>query len=184
MSFSIKEFKPTILFLVKFLVLYFILNVLYGLFINHYYPQPDPVTRKVAEQSVWALKVLGANTSVRDNSGRPSIDVLQEEDIILSVYEGCNGLNVIIIFSAFLLSFGSPSKKLIWFIPIGVLIIHITNLLRVVMLFGVSIYFPRFMYFSHKYLFTATIYVVVFVMWYLWLNKTYGIKSISNNAPQ
>lgn len=172
----IKEFKPTILFLVKFLVLYLILNLLYGLFIDHFSPSPDPVTRWISEQSALILKFFGSDVSAVDNEGKPSIGILNGNNVILSVYEGCNGLNVAIIFIAFLLSFGSPSRKLLWFIPLGLIIIHLTNLLRVVLLFGVAIHLPGMMYFTHKYLFTAIIYVVIFIMWYVWLNKLHNAK--------
>lgn len=172
----IKEFKPTILFLVKFLVLYLVLNLLYGLFIDNYSPQPDPVTGWVSEQSTLILKLFGSEAKAVDNENKPSIGILKGNNIILSVYEGCNGLNVVIIFIAFLLSFGKPSRKLLWFIPMGLIIIHLTNLLRVAMLFSVAIHLPGMMYFTHKYLFTAIIYMVVFVMWYVWLNKLYGTK--------
>lgn len=172
----IKEFRPTILFLIKFLVLYLVFNLLYGLFIDHFSPSPDPVTRWVSEQSALILRALGSDVSVADNESKPSIGILNGDNTILSVYEGCNGLNVVIIFMAFLLSFGRPSTKLLWFIPLGLAIIHITNLLRVVMLFGVAIHLPEMMYFTHKYLFTAIIYIAVFVMWYIWLNKLYRSK--------
>lgn len=169
----IKEFKPTISFLVRFLALYLVLNLLYGLFIDHYSPAPDPVTRRVSDQSAAILRLFGTDASSSDSNTNPYIGVFKGDQVILSVYEGCNGLNVAIIFVAFLLSFGKPSRKLLWFIPLGLLIIHLTNLLRVVLLFAVSVHLPGFMYFAHKYLFTGIIYVIVFVLWYIWIDKIY-----------
>lgn len=169
----VKEFRPTILFLIKFLALYMTLNVLYILFIDHYSPNPDPLTRFVAHQTSWLLDIVGFDTSYANHQYRTSIAISENNQLILSVFEGCNGLNVAIIFISFLLSFGKPSKKLVWFIPVGLLVIHISNLLRIILLFIVAIRLPDFMYFAHKYLFTAVIYVIVFALWYLWVTRLY-----------
>lgn len=170
----LKEFKPTILFLSKFLALYLTLNLMYGLFIDHYAPAPDPVTRWVSEQSTGLLQLFGSDVSFSDDQTKPAIGILNGERVVLSVFEGCNGINVVIIFLSFLLAYGRPSRKLLWFIPLGLLLIHLTNLGRISLLYGVTIHLPGFMYFAHKYLFTAIIYIVVFALWYLWLNKMYA----------
>jgi exosortase family protein XrtF len=87
------------------------------------------------------------------------------------VYEGCNGLNVMIIFVAFLVAFGPIGRTLAWFIPLGLFIIHLVNLARIGLLFWVSLYMPKYMYFTHKYFFTAILYVVVFVLWIWWVRR-------------
>ncbi|WP_051052861.1 exosortase family protein XrtF [Fulvivirga imtechensis] len=174
----IREFKPTILFLVKFLGFYLILNLLYGFFIDAYSPLPDPVTRWVSVQSTSILNLFQYRIEYADHQYQPSINlILDGQDVILSIFEGCNGLNVIIIFVSFLLSFGKLSPRLIWFIPLGLIIIHIFNVLRILLLFLISVHWPDAMYFAHKYLFTAILYVVIFVLWYFWLNKLYVIKN-------
>jgi exosortase/archaeosortase family protein len=80
-----------------------------------------------------------------------------------------------IIFVAFLVAFGPMRKALLWFIPVGLLIIHGINLARIALLFWVSLYMPDFMYFTHKYLFTAILYVVVFLLWIGWV-KRFALK--------
>src|SRR5690606_20854765 len=90
---------------------------------------------------------------------------------ILAVYEGCNGINVMIIFVAFLLAFGPMVKAMLWFLPLGLFMIHMMNLVRITLLFWVSIYVESLMYFTHKYFFTATLYVVVFILWVWWVKR-------------
>lgn len=168
-----REFKPTILFLVKFIVLYLLLNLGYGLFVDIYSPTPDPLTRWVSEQSVVITQMFGVKAEIVVSRIDPYIGISSDNKNILSVYEGCNGANVAIIFIAFLLSFGNPSNKLLWFIPVGLLVIHLTNLFRITLLFFVSVKLPGFMYFAHKYLFTAIIYIITFFLWYIWIDKLY-----------
>jgi exosortase/archaeosortase family protein len=69
------------------------------------------------------------------------------------------------------------NKKLAWFAPLGVIIIHVVNLGRIIGLFFVVIYLPKALYFSHKYLFTTIIYAVVFVLWLIWLRMNYFKKA-------
>jgi exosortase family protein XrtF len=169
----IKEFKPTILFLAKFLGIYLAGNFIYGLWITSCYPQPDPVTNWVTWHSAEVLTWLGWEVEVVDHASKATTRILFEGRPILAVYEGCNGLNVVIVFIAFLFAFGPVNKSLLWFLPMGLLIIHLSNILRIVLLFWVSIKMPDYLYFTHKYLFTAFIYFFVFILWIVWVMR-YG----------
>ena len=84
-----------------------------------------------------------------------------------------------IIFVAFLFAFGPVNKSLFWFIPLGLLVIHLVNLSRITLLFWVSIYMTDYMYFMHKYFFTAILYVVVFVLWVYWVRKFSVYKPVT-----
>lgn len=164
-----KEFKPTILFLVKFLGSYLIGNLLYGWFVTSYVPNPDPATYWVTAQSALVLTHAGWPAEALSHVATPTTSIMFEHKAIVSVYEGCNGLNIAIIFLGFLLAFGPLQKQLLWFVPLGLAIIHISNILRIVLLFLVTLYLPHYIYFTHKYLFTAIIYAVVFLMWLIWV---------------
>ncbi|MDL5051583.1 exosortase family protein XrtF [Oscillatoria amoena NRMC-F 0135] len=168
---QIKEFKPTILFLVKFLAMYFIGNLLYGWYVTSWYPFPDPMTQWVTGQSAWTLNQFGWETTAHNHVVKPTTYIAQAGKAIIAVYEGCNGLNVAIVFLAFLFAFGPVSRSMLWFVPLGLAVIHLTNLLRIILLFMVSIRLPDFLYFTHKYLFTAFIYLFVFLLWLWWVLK-------------
>lgn len=170
-SFSVKEFKPTILFLVKFIGIYVVGNFLYGWYVTVYEPSPDPVTHWVTDHTAAVLSSCGWPTVVEDRANKPTSNLKYDGKNILAVYEGCNGINVMIIFVAFLIAFGPLSRPLFWFIPAGLLIIHVMNLARITLLFWVSLYQKDYLYFMHKYFFTAILYVVVFVLWVWWVRK-------------
>ena len=170
-SFSIQEFKPTIFFLVKFLGLYLVGNLLYGMYVTAYEPHPDPVTHWVSSHTAAILISCGYPVSTYDYKEIPTTSLLYRGKAVLAVYEGCNGLNTAIIFVAFVISFGPVCRAWLWFIPLGLLIIHLMNLGRITLLFFVAAYMPDAMYFTHKYLFTAFLYGVIFLLWVWWVKK-------------
>lgn len=168
---TLSEFKPTIFFLVRFLGIYVISNLLYGWFVTAWYPSPDPMTSWVTEQCTSVLNVMGWEVHSFDHATKPTTYIATSVKNIVGVYEGCNGLNVAIVFLSFVLAFGPYSKTMAWFIPLGLLVIHLSNLTRIVLLAVVSRHIPDFLYFTHKYLFTAFIYLFVFLLWIWWVTR-------------
>jgi exosortase family protein XrtF len=144
-------------------------NFLYGLYVTVYTPAPDPATHWVTYQTATVLTSVGWPTQTEDRADKPTTHLKHNGKNVLAVYEGCNGINTMIIFAAFLVAFGPASKMLLWFLPLGLLVIHVANLARITFLFWVSIYTPAYMYFTHKYFFTAILYVVIFALWVLWV---------------
>lgn len=171
------QFRPTVIFLIKFLGVYITGSLLYGWYVTHYHPAPDPVTIWVTNQTTFLIRVFGWDVSDFYSSMIPTVSVIWLNKSIISVYEGCNGVNVLIIFWSFLFAFGPWGKRLIFFSLAGMLIIHIANLVRLVLLFFVAYYYSNALYFIHKYLFTAVIYGVVLMLWLWW------IKNIRKHEP-
>lgn len=167
----LSEFKPALMFLAKFLGIYFIGNILYGFYIESYGEQADAITEWVAHQSAGVLELKGFDVALKPNPQGPTVLLTEDDKVILSVFEGCNGINVMVVFAAFLFAFGGPWWKMMWFLPLGVLIIHLANLFRISLLYYTAIHEPRYFYYFHKYFFTAILYFVVFALWALWVVK-------------
>lgn len=165
----IKEFKPALFFLGKFLGVYFVGNIVYGLYIESFGDLADPMTSWVSNQTVTILNFMGLNTETLVDDFAPKVRLLLDGHSVVSVYEGCNGLNVMIIFAAFLVAYSGNMKRLLWFVPFGLLVTHLMNLTRIVLLFFVAEYYENYLYFTHKYIFTAAIYVVILILWYWWI---------------
>jgi len=178
----LKEFKPALTFLGTFLALYFIGNIVYGLFIESYGQRPDAITRTVTAQTSAVLDILGYHTSMDDHPAAPKIALREAGEVVINVYEGCNGINVIIVFVAFLFAYGGQVRTLAVFLPVGVLIIHIFNLLRVGLLFHLALNNSSQFYYYHKYFFTATLYAVVFGLWALWVIRYHERRDIKATA--
>ncbi len=175
----IREFKPALLFLSKFLGIYISANILYGIYIDHYYPQSDPATSWVANQVAAIISISGTSVQTQLNPNKATISLFEEgaNDVIINVFEGCNGINVSIVFVAFLVAYQGTAKRTVVFALIGLLIVHVFNLARIILLFQQARNHSPYFYYVHKYLFTAILYFVVVVLWWLWISKFNGIKN-------
>jgi len=174
-----KEFKPAIRFVLIFVGLYFVGNLVYGLYISFKGNAPDEITRLVADQSAWLLtKAFGYEVDAVPNTVGPTVFLITGEYKVLNVFEGCNGINVFIVFAAFIVAFNGNQRKLYWYIPLGILILYACNLLRIVFLYWTAVSFHRYFYYVHKYIFTGTIYAVVFILWIIWVNQLNDRKKI------
>jgi len=166
---ELKRFLPALYFVLKFVGLYVVGNIAYGLMVEHYDPKPDPVTRAIAVQTAALLNHTGFPSETKDNPAQPNVILSWSGRNILAIYEGCNGLNVMIVFMSFILAMGPYTNRMIWFVSSGLLLIHVMNLARIYGLFMVAVYLPEQFYFVHKYLFTAFLYVIVFITWIIWI---------------
>jgi len=163
--------KPAFRFLAIFVGLYLGLNILYGLWISSYDLAVDPATTIVTRQSSAILNLFGENTNTKTKESSPSISIFNPSGVVINVFEGCNGINVMIVFVSFLFAFGGHWKKVTWFLLLGLVIIYVANLLRVITLYYVAEYWETYFYYVHKYLLTAILYMLVFALWWLWIEK-------------
>lgn len=167
----IKEFKPALWFLFKFLSIYIVGNLIYGFFIEAVNPNPDVITKFVTKQTAGILHHFDESIVSQPNPIEPTVFIRDESQVVINVFEGCNGVNVMIVFVAFVVAFGGRWLDMLWFIGGGVVIIHILNLLRLSFLYYLAKNNPEHFYFFHKYLFTAILYIAVFILWAIWIKR-------------
>lgn len=178
---KLNEFKPALRFLLIFLSVYFVLNLVYGLWIESLGSQPDFATQWVSSQSALLANGMGYEAQAVPNPDGPTIRMMSGDRVILNVFEGCNGLNVVIVFLAFILAFGGSVRKRGWFIPAGILVIHLFNLGRIMILYFLSYTGSNYFHYFHKYFFTAVIYGAVFFLWWLWIILNHGKRELANS---
>lgn len=89
----------------------------------------------------------------------------------------CNASTLFFLFSVYVLAYPGHQKSKIWFVPIGVLSIHILNIIRVTALALISFYKPALLDFNHTYTFTFLVYGYIFFLWMLWSNKYANLES-------
>lgn len=171
-----KELIPAFRFLGIFVGIYIALNVVYGFWISSYNKQVDPLTAIVTRQTSSILNFFGEQTHTTPKAVEPAISILNPSGVVISVFEGCNGINVMIVFVAFLLAFGGPLKKLLWFLLAGLAIIYVANLVRVLILYYAAEYWQQYFYYVHKYILTGFLYLIVFILWWLWIEKVRGVS--------
>lgn len=165
----VSEFKPALKFLLIFVGTYLVGNILYGLFVEYYKPAPDPLTILVTNQTAYVLTILEEPVQSIISTIGPIVALRNADRTVLNVFEGCNGLNVMIVFASFLLAFGGGTRRMMIFLFTGCLILHTANILRLFLLYLTAIHRPLYFYYFHKYFFTAVLYLVVFGLWLLWM---------------
>ncbi len=89
----------------------------------------------------------------------------------LEIGAPCDGIVLHALFTCFLVAFPGPWKHKIWFIPLGIILIHGINVLRIVSLAMIIHYRPSALDFNHDYTFTILVYAFVFLLWYWWVKK-------------
>jgi exosortase family protein XrtF len=171
-----KELKPAFRFLAIFVGVYIALNVVYGFWISSYGNSVDPLTTVVTQQSSRLLNFFGEGTNTTPKTFTAAISIVNSSGVAISVFEGCNGINVMIVFVAFLFAFGGQRKKIAWFLPAGLVIIYVANLGRVMILYYVAEYWQQYFYYVHKYILTAFLYAIVFALWWWWIEKVSGVS--------
>lgn len=174
---ELKAYRPALFFILRFVGLYLVSNTLYGLYVNNALPGVDLFTKMVAHSTAWILSLIHEPVQAISTATSPYVSLKNGTGEGVSVFEGCNGINVFLVYISFLVAYIGPLKLWLRFIAMGLLLIHLTNLARVSLLYEVAIYFPDQLYFFHKYLFTAIIYCLVFILWYKWVDAVKKIQT-------
>lgn len=92
----------------------------------------------------------------------------------------CNGFKMFGVFSAIILAFPYAHRHKIWFIPFGILTLHLINGIRVATLLYLSAYYPQYLDFNHNITFEIIVYGSLFLLWYLWIKKFVEPSIIKN----
>lgn len=124
------------------------------------------MAEEVYRESAWMIDVLLNIVRVDD-----SMQIYFPNNCMIYVNSGCSGLKQILQFSLLIFLFPGPRIKKLWFIPLGVIIVHLTNVVRVVGLAVVMNYWPKYWDFSHDYVFRPLFYIVIFILWVVWVER-------------
>lgn len=162
--------KPVIKFLAIFLFSYVLLSLLYYLFLNSTNGL-DFLTGSVSKQTINLLNMIGYETNSITNSTNDFINLYVRGKNIAGISEGCNAISIMILFLAFIFSFTKKIKSTVLFALLGLVIIHLINIVRIVILVVCLFHYPEYSEPLHNYIFPAMIYGVVFILWMIWVNS-------------
>lgn len=131
----------------------------------------DSFTQLVANQAAMALSWVDSRSYTLPHQTEPTVKLFYKGKYISRIIEGCNALNVIILFISFVVAFTGKFKKTMFFILIGIILIHILNIGRIALLCVALYHFPQLELLLHAVIFPLVIYGVVFLLWVIWVNK-------------
>lgn len=176
-----KEFKPILIFLLKFILSGVVLVVLYNFFLHHYHSQnlPDPYSKFIANCTVSTLEIAGFETMQVDDKKNPWVWIGIDGKWASYINEGCNAVSVMIIFISFIIAFSTTWKQTSLYILMGLLVIQTMNILRVAWLNYIFIYHEDYKKIAHDYVFPAIIYGTIVILWIIWV-KYFALKTKEN----
>jgi len=124
----------------------------------------NPYTTFVAHEARVVLNLLGENAEVRGQ-------LLTSPRFSVAIYNGCNGLEAILIFVAGVLAFPARWPRKLGGVLLGLLAIQLVNIVRIVSLFYIGVYAPSAFSASHVYVWQSLIIVYAVVLWVVWVRR-------------
>lgn len=126
----------------------------------------DFLAQRVFVESSWFIQnILGMEITTANRT------MYWANEGYIAINYGCSGLKQMIQFALLMAIFPGPWRHKLWYIPLGVFIVHLTNLFRIIGLAVVLVSVPDYWKFSHDYLFRPFFYVVIFSLWVYWVEK-------------
>ena len=77
----------------------------------------------------------------------------------------------IVLFAGFIIAYPGPWKVKLFYVPIGVFLIYLLNVLRIMALGLNSFHSRHTLEFNHKYTFAFVVYACIFGFWMLWIKR-------------
>lgn len=90
---------------------------------------------------------------------------------LLWIGDSCNGLSLFAVFTVFMIAYPGPLVRKLWFIPLGLITIHLLNVVRIMVLCHVVTIDYELLNFNHDFLFNALVFAWIFGLWYVWVKR-------------
>ncbi|WP_294223475.1 exosortase family protein XrtF [uncultured Chryseobacterium sp.] len=165
----LKDFKPVLGILLRFIIIYLVLLLTYQFFLNRFESSGlDPFSRMIAEQVSGLQNAIGFPTQLYDDIKGEQVWFYVKQEYVTRMVEGCNAISVMILFVAFVFAFYKGAKTFV-FVLTGLILLYVMNLLRIVGLNIVVSDYKQYGKISHDFIFPAIIYGTVVVLWLIWI---------------
>ncbi len=129
---------------------------------------------RVYRESCWVLQNL-LRIDITTESNLRLIAALSKKGTFVNVVIAplCASLKQWLHWLFLMLIFPGPWKHKAWYIPIGLVIIELTNVVRIcgILLMQMQWPGPNTFHIAHDYVFKVFFYLVIFLMWVLWVEK-------------
>lgn len=114
------------------------------------------------------------NTLLELNNELSCLDYLYlNGNKIVGVSDPCNALELYVLYIGFLLAFPSSLKRLFVFSCIGIVVIYLTNIIRLAALASMNMHRVNAVDMAHHYLFKVIVYTIIFGLWVLFTKDTF-----------
>lgn len=171
--------KAIVRFFIRLSVLFTVWFFVYALFLGPARVIDKPVTNIITIAVVKCVNFLSPSTApvswAKDATiaGRNFLTVNNKE--VFGIWDVCNGVDLMFIYISIIVLLPYPAKRKIIFSIGGIVAIILGNIIRVCSLYFIYVYQKSAFDFSHHYLFTILMYVLIFYGWLLFVKKKKAI---------
>ena len=169
-------------FLKRALLIFIIWKLVYHLFLFNGRVIDKPLTDFSTKSTVWVMQYFypGNQFSITEepvkNPYKTDDDlfinyIYKDKHKIVGIADGCNALELYVIYLGFLVSFPGNAKRRIIFGLLGILIILIVNLIRLVILTEMNMNKINAVEIAHHYIFKLVVYAIIFLLWMAFTEK-------------
>jgi exosortase/archaeosortase family protein len=97
--------------------------------------------------------------------------LVKNDKKVFGIWDVCNGIDLMFIYVGIVVLLPYPAKRKIIFCIAGVIVIIFANIIRITSLYYIFHYHPGAFDFSHHYLFTILMYILIFYGWLLYTKR-------------
>jgi exosortase/archaeosortase family protein len=136
-----------------------------------------PITGLMTKiNSFLAFQVYQESAFLGKDIFKWSIIPLPDSSIIINNFKliislSSSGLKPMLQFTVLMLIIPGPWKNKAWFIPIGIIVIHLTNVLRIICFIIILRHWPQQIEYAHYTYLRLLFYIVIFGLWVVWVEK-------------
>ena len=131
----------------------------------------EVLCQQIASASLVLLRATGFAASILPDAPH---QLLIRDMPAVYVGPACNGLVMYALFGGFVVAYPGPWLRKLWYIPTGIVIIWLLNVLRVAAL-AINVHYAySSVDFNHHYTFNLVVYSCIFGLWLLWVRRFSG----------
>lgn len=162
--------NPYLRFILLAAALYLVLYLIYQYVVRRYTYYDQQFISFIIRGAEVFLNLLGYET----------FKVLQDRDIQVIGIDGsggvwigsnCNAIKLFALFAVFIIAYPGNQRHKWWYIPAGIVAIHLLNVVRVSALAIIARIDYNWLDFNHSYTFNFLVYSFIFGLWMLWVNR-------------
>ena len=150
--------------LIKFSIYFFLILIALQI-ITHLSFISEPITYFTTFITGSILKIFFPDITVK------GFHIMSKSGLDMEIIYECTGIYGIIVYSSAILATWFPAYEKLKGITIGVPIIYVANILRLVLLFVVSLIYPPAFEFLHTYFWQLFLIIVVVLLFYFWFRS-------------
>jgi len=157
--------KSTVLFILKLVGIYLVFQGLYDYVISPYTELDSILINSIISSAEFGLTTLGFDLLPKNSIYQYHMGIDGTSGVVIG--NPCDGLSLFILYAAFLIVFNGKWHFKLIFSFVGIVVIHLLNVLRVMSLAMIVKYYPASLDFHHSYTFTLFVYSFIFLLWML-----------------